>query len=156
MNTSTSIRGRLIYDPCSGIFTWISGRRRGLRAGSPLQHGYRVIYWEGRLTYEHRLAWAYVHGEFPVESIDHINGNPSDNRIANLRECSQSQNRQNARPKSGKLKGTFFDASKGKWRAAIGPRGAVKYLGIFDSQISAHLAYADAAKSMYAEFARTT
>jgi len=156
MITQTYIISRLSYDPKTGIFTWINGPRSGKRAGCLLQHGYRNININGKSYGEHRLAWLYVNGEMPTNNIDHINGVPSDNRIENLRECSQSQNKQNARPKTGYLKGAFFDKSKGKCRASIGPRGSVRYLGVFESQDQAHEAYALAAKQMYGEFARTS
>ena len=42
----------------------------------------------------HRAVWAVVHGRLPRQ-IDHINGNPYDNRIENLREVSQSENNMN-------------------------------------------------------------
>jgi HNH endonuclease len=56
--------------------------------------------------YEHRLAWLYVHGEHPTGDIDHDNGNPADNRIANLNHCPQPENiwkavRRNATPLTG-------------------------------------------------------
>jgi hypothetical protein len=38
--------------------------------------------------FAHRLVWLYVHGRHPTREIDHVNGNPTDDRIANLRQCS--------------------------------------------------------------------
>ena len=42
----------------------------------------------------HHIAWALVFGRFPKQ-IDHINGDPKDNRLENLREVNQSENDQN-------------------------------------------------------------
>jgi HNH endonuclease len=154
MITQQEIKERLSYNDETGVFTWLDGRRKGIRAGSLLQHGYRVIYWKTKLEQEHRLAWLHVYCEWPKQNIDHINGNPSDNRIANLRDCSQSKNKQNTRAKTGHLKGTFFDKTRNRWRSAIGPKGSVKYLGSFKTATEAHQAYAIAAKEMYGEFAR--
>ncbi len=43
----------------------------------------------------HRLAWFYVHGVWPKEQIDHINGDKADNCIANLRLADFSKNQAN-------------------------------------------------------------
>ena len=43
----------------------------------------------------HHMVWAVVHGRFPTQ-IDHINGDKTDNRIENLREVSQGDNRMNS------------------------------------------------------------
>ena len=42
----------------------------------------------------HRAVWVVVHGYLP-RVIDHINGNPYDNRMENLREVSDSENNLN-------------------------------------------------------------
>ena len=87
----------LHYDPDTGIFTWkdISGERPmggklpGSIAGCLHQHNSGntknlrpliLIGVEYRLYRAHRLAWFYVHKEWPKSSIDHINGDPIDNR----------------------------------------------------------------------------
>jgi len=46
----------------------------------------------GKRYYAHRLAWLYVYGVWPDGDTDHINRNKHDNRIANLRSCSRSEN----------------------------------------------------------------
>jgi hypothetical protein len=43
----------------------------------------------------HRVCWAVHHGEWPAQTIDHINGDPSDNRLCNLRDVSQEQQNRN-------------------------------------------------------------
>jgi len=70
----------------------------------------------------HRIAWLLHYGQWPTNVIDHINGNPSDNRIANLRDCTLSQNARNqklsSRNTSGKI-GVTFNKRAQKWRAWI-------------------------------------
>lgn len=89
--------------------------------------------------------------------VDHINGNPLDNRRANLREATNSQNQANARKRSGSvspLKGVTWMRSSRKWRAQIKRDGKTIYLGCFDTEQGAHEAYAAAAPIVHGEFAR--
>ena len=69
----------------------------------------------------HRVVFLMHHG-YISKSIDHINGNKSDNRIDNLRACSNSENGCNAKMsklnKSG-VKGVSWQKSAGKWRGEV-------------------------------------
>lgn len=151
-----TIKDKYEYDPETGIFYWRTASGRGRVAGCTYSNGYHNLRWNGKLVGAHRLAWLYIHGEIPHQ-IDHINGDPSDNRIANLRPSTQAQNRLNSRTRrdsrSG-LKGIHYRADRNKWRATIGPRGAVKHLGYFETQELAREAYREAAIALYGEFAR--
>ena len=66
----------------------------------------------------HQLAWLYVHGEFPEDLTDHINGNGTDNRISNLRKVNAFENMRNAklsaRNKSGMV-GVSIARKGGAW-----------------------------------------
>lgn len=126
------------YDPETGVFTWKP--RKGCKAG-PLGcdngNGYLRITVDGRSHYAHRLAWVYANGETDAPHIDHINGIRGDNRIANLRPATESQNQQNRHgaqknSKSGVL-GVSWHARAGKWQAHRNG----KYIGIFASQAEA-------------------
>ena len=84
--------------------------------------------------------------------VDHINGNPLDNRRENLRVCSQQENScnrgKNSNNKSG-YKGVSWNKQCEKWRAAING----KHIGIFDTPEEAHQAYCEAARELHNEFA---
>jgi hypothetical protein len=100
------------------------------------------------------MAWLYVYGYLP-KVIDHINGNPSDNRIANLRDASMSKNSMNRRTWS---KYGFKGVSKGKcgkWHGYIGSARTKtqRHLGTFESIEDAARAYDAAAIEAYGEFA---
>jgi hypothetical protein len=125
------LRQLLRYSPETGRFYWRVSRggvAAGTEAGSRSQtHGYRVIGIDGAFHLAHRLAWLYVHGRHPGE-IDHINRNPTDNRIANLREISRRENSWNraARGRSG-IKGV---RARGRnWLARITGNGKEIHLG---------------------------
>jgi len=91
----------LSYDPATGFFINL---KSGRIVGKGLKGRYTRIYFRGREYQANRLGWYLYYGRPPTEGyiIDHLNGEPSDNRIENLRELNQAQN-----IKSGK-KGTRF------------------------------------------------
>jgi len=105
----------------------------------------------------------YMHVEIlGHRGVDHINGDGLDNRRANLRPATQSQNTQNARkrahhkgrPTSSRFKGVSFHRVTGKWCAYFCRRGRVVHLGLFPSERQAALAYNAAALAEYGAFAR--
>lgn len=95
--TADYVRSRLHYDPATGLFVWCKSRshRVGKPAGWKKRDGYIYIRLDGRLWSAHRLAWLHHYGEHPRNTIDHINRDKTDNRIANLRDVSFLENMQN-------------------------------------------------------------
>jgi hypothetical protein len=90
------VRQLLDYDSGSGVFRWkkrigsevIGGMREALvgeEAGRVHGSGYREIEVRGERYKASRLAWFWVHGEWPAGQIDHINHELGDDRIENLR-----------------------------------------------------------------------
>ncbi len=159
--TAKRLRQLLDYDPVTGVFRWKVQRGRvsvGEVAGHiHAKHG-RVNIKVGRKLYRaHRLAWLYVHGEWPELDIDHSNGNPSDNRLSNLRQATKTQNQANCglqkNNKSG-LKGVSWHSQNKKWRSEIQINGKRKYLGQFDDPMEAHQRYLEEAIRLFGEFAR--
>lgn len=88
-------------------------------------------------AFAHRIAWVCFYGEWPTGEVDHINGDPSDNRISNLRSVTHRENLQNRalgpNSKSGVL-GVRWDAQRSQWRVQIGnhrDRVGYRFLGRF-------------------------
>lgn len=83
--------------------------------------------------------------------VDHRNGDPRDNRRANLRQCSVSQNSCNAPPRPNKFKGVYTDKGKIVARIKVGDR--LVWLGRFASPAEAAMAYDRAAERHFGDFA---
>lgn len=157
--THEALRALVHYDPESGVFTWLdassSGRVLGERAGGVARFGYRKIALMGRQYFEHRVAWFYVHGEWPEDVIDHINGVPDDNRLANLRAANaeiNAQNRRRARSDSQVGLMGVLALGVGKWVARISAGGKTKHLGTFRDPAAAHAAYLQAKRRVHPGF----
>ena len=149
----------LDYNPETGDFIWLKNRKGGVKkgdiAGCVCTNGYRYIVFNMDHFLAHRLAWFFVYGEDAGSFLDHANGIPTDNRIANLRKASHTQNRGNQRIRKDSLTG-YKGVTKVKngWRARIKIYGKFKYLGVFPSPQVAHAAYCRAAVELFGEFAR--
>lgn len=157
--TAERLRELFDYDSQTGVFVRkISRNRRyvGRVAGSLCGRGYVWIK-IGRVAYAaHRLAWLYVHGEWPPRDIDHDNLDKSDAAFLNLRLATKSQNAMNVRPrrtnKSG-FKGVCFKPKFGKWAAHIWIDKRQIYLGAFNTPEAASAAYQAAAEKHFGSFA---
>lgn len=151
----------LEYNSNTGLFTRkiSSGKgKTGSIAGHIKTDGYVQMYIKSERISGHRLAWAMHYGKIPINRIDHINCIPSDNRIINLRECTQSQNSANSlyrsNNKSG-YKGVSWHKKSKKWAAQIGFNMKVIKLGYFDDIEEAAQSYSLAAKKYFGDFAKT-
>lgn len=112
--------------------------------------------------YLHRMIMEKLNGDITGKCVDHINGNPLDNRRCNLRVCTHTQNMQNM----GKFTDNTHSQYKGvsylvntqkrrkRWLAYIEVNKKRKYLGYFHTEEDAAIAYNLAAKEHYGEFAR--
>jgi HNH endonuclease/AP2 domain len=146
----------IAYEPETGEFLWrqTKGRcRENGIAGTVNKLGYRTIKISKRTVLAHRLAWFMSYGKWPAGDVDHINGDPSDNRIANLRDVTRSVNMQNKRAahsnsKSGLL-GASWNKKSGRWMAQIQTSGKFKYLGHFPTAEAAHEAYLIAKRQLH-------
>lgn len=94
--TPAILRDRLTYCPTTGVIRWRNGPFSGKPAGT-IRSGYLRINVHGINILAHRAAWAITHGEWPKNVIDHINHDPLDNSIKNLRDVSALENARNRR-----------------------------------------------------------
>jgi len=129
----TALKAYLHYDPDTGIFTAkkACGKKpAGRQLGSSCNGNHLHISVLGRSYTAQRLAWFYMHGEWPNGVIDHINRIKIDNRFCNLRCVSQSHNALNTEYSRGKAKvrGVTYLPP---WKATIQVDGKRKTLGRF-------------------------
>jgi hypothetical protein len=157
--TADELKRILAYDPLTGEFRRNSGPRRGYVAGGFDSWGYRQIRIGGRtgpLYLASRLAWLYITGEWPIDQIDHINGDQADDRFANLRQADQSLNTINQRRRSDNTSGiTGVSSLRGKWQATIGIGRKFIYLGIYETKEAAAAVYQDAAAALHGNVRRS-
>jgi hypothetical protein len=87
----------------------------------------------------HRLIWKMVYGSDP-DVIDHVNGDPQDNRIENLRSVAHTKNCQNSKlstaNKSG-VPGVFWFEQSSRWHVYINGDGKRVHVGCFRDFTSA-------------------
>lgn len=148
----------LNYDPETGVFTRriASGTAKaGDVAGAISKSRYLLISIDNEQYLAHRLAWFYMHGFWPPAHTDHINGDPTDNRIANLRLASAAENGRNrGRPRDNTsgVKGVYWSRKRRKWIAQIAIGSRVLNLGGFDNIDAARAARQQAETQYFGEF----
>lgn len=141
------------YDAATGVVYGRSGRPVGVR----YKVGYLVcsVRTETGVAreYAHRLAFALSGLPVP-ELIDHINGDKTDNRLANLRPSSKRLNAQNvadARSDSTtKVRGVYINKRTGRFVAEIRTVAGKKYLGSYTTIEAASAAYQKARQEHHA------
>lgn len=120
----------LSYDPASGNVYSLSGSL----LGTPDHNGHLLIRCQTVLYKAHRIAWLLHYGSWPNGEIDHINGDTSDNRIANLRDVSHQENQKNQKLRSTNktgITGVRPHKYHNQWAAEITVDGKNKYLGLY-------------------------
>lgn len=156
MITQSQLKDLFDYDPETGLFFRLSKRSRNPR-GCVDRQGYIRFKIYGRIYGAHRMAWIYMHGYDSKLLIDHINGDRQDNRIANLREATCSQNLHNAKrcsKNTSGVKGVSWVKPLGKWIGRVKHQYKSYVVGYFNDIESAEIAMAAFREKLVGEFAR--
>ena len=132
------------YQPDTGLLFWKkSGKGRQMeRPIGSFCKGYLNVQFGGRNRRVHHIVWLICYGEWPLGQIDHIDGNRTNNRIANLRIVNNQDNHKNMKGFSTNTSGctgVSWSKSKRKWCAYInvGKMIMIGRYGSFDDAVEA-------------------
>lgn len=143
------VRELFSYDQKTGVFTRIKALHKrseqfvGKPAGYIDKSGYGYLKIGSRRVSLHRLAWLHFYGKWPEHEVDHIDGNTSNNAIANLRDVPHIVNSQNHRQHYSTSTAKFLGVHKhwNKWRACIRVNGKAIHIGLFETPELASAAF---------------
>ena len=153
----TQQQARKLFDYRDGVLYWRVSQGR-VKAGDVVGTNgrYKQAQVFGERWYVHRLVFLWHHGYAP-QYVDHINGNAHDNRIVNLRECTQADNVRNARlskRNTSGVKGVTWDKARNKWRAQLSINGVETNLGRYNTLEEATEAVRKARQQHHGDFVR--
>lgn len=132
----------------------LAGRVVGTRSSKKKK--YLRVGVDGQLYAVHRIIWLWFYGKWPKNLLDHRDLDETNNRIRNLREATNSQNKCNGKVRSDSqtgIRGVTEDKRTGRFRAHIAIMGNRKWLGFFGTKTEAAAARRDALH-LHGEFAR--
>ena len=130
------------YSPLTGKL-WSKRYSRPIQ-GCKKKGALRIpIRWNGKVIHTNygRVVYAWCTGAWPIQDVDHVNQDFTDNRIQNLRDVDRRRNIQNKKTFQG---GAHFNKAAKKWRSKILINGKQIHLGTFKTQAEAQAAYAAA------------
>lgn len=148
-----------LFEYRDGCLYWKRGntrRKAGDKAGCLDKKGYVQVKIFRKPYKAHRIIFLMSHGWLP-RFIDHIDGNPANNRVENLRACTQQQNVFNSSMRSTNTSGYIgvsWDKSANKWRASVRVGNKTTVVGRFDTAEIASEERTRAAKMLHGEFFR--
>jgi hypothetical protein len=141
------IKSLLGYNKSTGTLIWLVSRgpvKSGDIAGTMSPQGYIVVRIDRANFMAHQIAWVIETGAWPLETIDHIDGDPSNNRFSNLRQATLAENQQNLKiykNNTNGFPGIYFSKKDKLWKARVQVRGKRMFIGCFKNPEDAYAAY---------------
>ena len=149
------------YNPTYGEVVWEVSRNSNAPAGSIInskhKHGYIQFKFNYKMYLAHRVAWFLYYGEWPKGFIDHIDGVRDNNKITNLRLATRLENSHNRLPNKrskSPFKGVAFVKKSNRWQVQISYNKKVIYIGQYDTDLEAAIAYNIKATQLFGRFAK--
>ena len=148
-----------------GILVWARNTARGKKIGDPVgfslqKSGHKNVFlWhEGKLFGYvcARIVWFLHHGTMPDGEIDHINCDPDDNRLENLRVVTREQNLWNTKKSrlGGLKRGYYQDKRTGKYHVQVRCNGKIHGIYGLATEEDAHIARGKLASQLHGQYAR--
>ena len=145
------------YKPESGDVYWKISPSRTVKAGSLVGHkstvGYIVVGLNNKSYLLHRLIWVLHYGQDPGQYvIDHIDNDPTNNKISNLSvvtDKGNARNRRISKANTSGVQGVSYHKGRNKWHASITKQGQHLHLGSFDNLKEAAAARKQAEIKLY-------
>lgn len=158
-NEISQARLHELFDYKDGQLIWKISRggkaQKGSVAGRKVKHNYTQIEVDRKTYYLHRLVFIYHNGYCP-KVIDHIDGNPANNKLENLREATLSENQMNSKiskNNSTGMKNVNWNTEANKYRVELSVNGRNKFIGYFDDPELAELVAIEARDKYHGRFA---
>lgn len=134
-----------------------NGKHAGTVAGVEMDRGYRKIIVGNRRYYAHRLVYFIAHEVDPTGlEIDHVDGDPRNNRPSNLRLATHGENGRNTatpRNNTSGVKGVGWNRDEKKWKARVVFDGT-EHSALFRSKDDAAAWVSTMRAKLHGEFAR--
>lgn len=158
MLTPEILKYLLEYNPETGLFMRLVTTNSRALAGTIVgaqSKGRLAIQIDGVKYEASRLAWLYMTGSWPTGVVDHKDGDPTNNRWANLRDVTQRMNVENmlqapSHNKSCGLLGATWHKRTKRWMAQIKVNRVRQHIGYFDTAEQAHQAYVNRKRLVHA------
>ena len=157
MNTLTLETVNHLFEYKDGNLYWknpVHKKNLGKIAGYDNGYGYKKVDIKGKQYYVHRIVYLIQHGTMP-KLIDHIDGNPSNNAIENLREANSSQNMMNSLQTRKCLSGyrnVRYAKDRNNYSVYITLNGKQNYFGSYEDVELAGLVAEEARRKYHGEF----
>lgn len=149
-----------LFEYRDGVLYWKVAKAISIKigdaAGSLQNNGYLSTKINNKMYLNHRLIFL-MHKGFLPEILDHIDGNPLNNDINNLRPATKNQNQHNRKINKNNttgFKGVVFDKKLGKFYCRICIDGKRKAIGYYSTAKEASDAIFEERQKAHGEFAR--
>jgi hypothetical protein len=148
-----------LFDYQDGKLLWKVSRSNvisiGQEAGTEYARGYKRVYFDGKTHGVHRVIWQMFNGDIPDGmQVDHIDCDPSNNRIENLRLVSSRQNAMNRKRKGQTgVKNVSFSSEAQKYRVTLQHNGKRVWCGSYEDLELAELVATMAREKYHGQYA---
>jgi len=147
-----------LFEYKDGKLFWKVSRGRGIKPGDEVKgipvKGYKVVRVKYKIYLQHRLIWV-MHGNDPVDILDHIDGDRLNNRIENLRAATKSENQWNkkqGRNNTSGVKGIYWDKKRSRWHGTVRYKGKNHHAGYFQDKEECAKAVKELREKLHGDF----